>query len=259
MTTTETTPVRNGQIERTPWWGTRHDQRDAVVATLAAAAVTGAYVALAHWIADLPTTRLEIVGTITSMACVWITRRQNVLAMPLGLVSVVAMGAFFFDIDLVGQGWLHLAYYVPIQVVGWWYWIRGGVGRTDRPVAWMTWPVRVATIAAIAAATVILVRLFEHLHGPSDRLLWDSSIVAASVAAQALLTAKRAEAWWLWLIPVNVSAIALYVVSGAYMFAALYLLYLVLASLGLRDWTNAWRAQQRGMTPADARRATIGG
>ncbi|MGY6499911.1 MAG: nicotinamide riboside transporter PnuC [Acidimicrobiales bacterium] len=256
MTTTQITPVEEAEQERTPWWGTRRDQRDAVVATLAAAAVTGVYVALSHWIADLPTTRLEVVGTITSMACVWITRRQNVLAMPLGLASVVAMGAFFFEIDLVGQGWLHLGYYVPIQVVGWWYWIRGGVGGTDRPVAWMTWPVRVAVFAAIGVATLGLARLFEQLHGPTDRLLWDSSIVAASVAAQALLTAKRTEAWWLWLIPVNVSAVALYVVSGAYMFAALYVLYLVLATLGLRDWTNAWRAQQRGVTPAQARRAT---
>lgn len=247
--TVEQPPV----VERTPVWGTALDRRHALGAVVAAAAITALYSVLSRWVSGAGPTTLEVVGTVTSLSCVWITRRQNVLCMPLGLVSVVAMGAFFFEIELVGQGWLHLGYYVPIQLAGWWFWIRGGEGRTDRPVAWTGWPGRIAVAFAVVAGTFALAGLFERLHGPSDTLLWDSSIVAASVAAQALLTLKRVEAWWLWLVPVNVSAVALYVVSGAHLFAALYCLYLVIASLGLRDWARAHRFQRAGAAAAEAR------
>ena len=83
--------------------------------------------------------------------------------------------------------------------------------------------------------------------------MWDASIVAASVAAQLLLTTKRIESWWLWLIPIDLSAILLYLRSGAEMFAALYALYLVLASLGLHNWVRAWRGQRAGLTAFEAR------
>ena len=76
------------------------------------------------------------------------------------------------------------------------------------------------------------------------------------LAAQLLLTAKRIESWWLWLVPVDVSAIALYMRTDAEMFAALYCVYLVLASLGLRDWVRASRAQSAGSSPVEARHAT---
>ncbi len=239
----------------TPVWGVRADHVDAVRALVGSALVCAAYVLVASAVFDVATTWLEIVGTTTSLACVWLIRRQNVLSMPLGLVSVVAMGAFFFRIDLVGQGWLHLGYYVPIQILGWRVWIRGGAADGEKPVAWMSWPGRAAVVVALVAGTLALAAVFEALHGPSDTLLWDTSIVAASVAAQALLTVKRIESWWLWLIPVDVSAVLLYARTEAYAFAALYVLYLFIASMGLREWVQAWRRQQEGLTPRQARLA----
>jgi nicotinamide mononucleotide transporter len=246
--------VATGAEQRTPWFGTRADQAAAVAALGYAAAATGVYVALAWALApELMPKPLEVLGTVTSLACVWITRRQNVLCMLFGLVSVMAMGIFFFEIELVGQGWLHLGYYVPVQFVGWWLWVRGGEHGDEKPVSWLSPAGRLAVLIALVLGTFVLARAFEALHGPSDTLLWDASIVAASVAAQWLLTIKRAEAWLLWLLPVDVSAILLYLATGAYLFAALYTLYLVLASLGLRDWVVAWRAQEQGLPPGAAR------
>jgi nicotinamide mononucleotide transporter len=168
-------------------------------------------------------------------------------------VSVVAMGVFFFRIDLVGQGWLQLGYYIPVQVVGWRVWIRGGEAGGDLGVGWLRWRSRILGAAAVVAGTLVLAAAFHRLHGDTPYQLIDAQIVAASIAAQLLLTAKRIESWLLWLIPVDVVAIGLYLRSDAVMFAALYALYLVLASAGLRDWLRAWRAQQRGLSPFDAR------
>lgn len=107
---------------------------------------------------------VEFVGTATSLWCVWITRRQNVLSIPIGIVSVVA----------------------------------------------------------------------------------------ASVIAHLLLMAKKVESWWLWIGPVNVSAIGLHLVTGAYMFAALYVVFLVNAFVGHAQWQTARRlAGTRVLAPAD--------
>jgi nicotinamide riboside transporter PnuC len=70
---------------------------------------------------------------------------------------------------------------------------------------------------------------------------WDASIVAASVVAMILLSHKKVESWWLWIGPVNVSAIVLYSITGAAMFAALYVLFLVMAFFGLARWARAAR------------------
>ena len=239
---------------RTPLFGTTADRWGAVRVGAVASALTATYVvAVRLWSPDLAPSGQEIFGTTTSLGSVILTRTQNVWAIIYGLVSIVAMGVFFFDIDLVGQGWLHLGYYIPIQVVGWWAWLRAGAGRTELPVGWLSAGTRVLIAGAVVAGTAVLAAVFGQLHGDTPYLVWDASIVAASVAAQLLLTTKRIESWWLWLIPIDLSAILLYLRSGAEMFAALYALYLVLASLGLRDWVRAWRGQRAGLTAFEAR------
>ena len=51
--------------------------------------------------------------------------------------------------------------------------------------------------------------------------------------AMALMSRKKVESWWFWILPVNVSAIGLYAMAGAYMFTALYLLFLAMALIVL--------------------------
>ena len=55
----------------------------------------------------------------------------------------------------------------------------------------------------------------------------------------ALMSKKKVESWWLWIAPVNVSAIGLYLSTGATMFAALYGLFLAMACVGLVRWVRA--------------------
>lgn len=242
---------------RTGAFGAPQDRTGAARAQLGAVAAVATYVLVARrWFPDVAPTGLEVFGTTTSLSCVWLTRRQNVLSMPLGLLSVLAMGAFFFDIGLVGQGWLHLGFYVPVSFAGWWMWLRAGEKGGELGVRRMGWASRGAWLAALAVLWVALVALFGALHGETPRLWWDTSIVAASVGAQLLLTGKRLESYALWLVPVNVSAVALYVASGAYLFAALYLLYIATATSGLVEWYKAARRLEAGADAVAARMAT---
>jgi nicotinamide mononucleotide transporter len=182
---------------------------------------------------------------MTSLWSVWITQRRNVLALPVGIVSVILMGWFFRDIGLVGQEWLHWGYYLPVQFWAWAQWTRGGEEQTELLVTRLSNPARVLALTGGAIATMALGWLLNAGWDDALYTYWDASIVAASVVAMLLLSRKKVESWWLWILPVNVSAIGLYLATGAYMFAALYGLFLIMAFVGLARWI---RAAQVGTT-----------
>ncbi|MCC5951693.1 MAG: nicotinamide mononucleotide transporter [Acidimicrobiia bacterium] len=184
---------------------------------------------------------VEFTGTATSLWSVWITQRRNVLALPVGIVSVTLMGWFFLDIGLVGQMLLHWGYYLPIQFWAWTQWTRGGDGHTELTVTRLTNRTRLAVLVVGALLTATFGWVLDVGWGEMLYTYWDASIVAASVLAMILMSRKKVESWWLWILPVNVSAILLYVSTGAYMFAALYCLFLVMAFVGLARWTRAAR------------------
>ena len=96
-------------------------------------------------------------------------------------------------------------------------------------------------LAAGAVSTVALGWILDAGWDDALYIYWDASIVAASVLAMVLLSRKKVESLWLWIGPVNISAIGLYLSTSAYMFAALYLLFLVMDFVGLARWLRADR------------------
>lgn len=223
-----------------PWFGRPWEHRQAVVAAVGSLAACWLYwLGTRVWAPEVAPGTVEFAGTATSLWSVWITQRRNVLALPAGIVSVVLMGWFFRDIGLVGQTWLHWGYYLPVQFWAWSLWTRGGDDQTELTVTRLSAIARSGVLVAVATATVVLGWVLDA--GWEDALYtyWDASIVAASVVAMVLLSRKKVESWWLWILPINVSAIGLYLSTGAYMFAALYVLFLVMAFVGLAKWIRA--------------------
>ncbi|MCB0967502.1 MAG: nicotinamide mononucleotide transporter, partial [Ilumatobacter sp.] len=116
---------------------------------------------------------------------------------------------------------------------------RGGEDHTELEVSRLSWSERATAAALLVGATVALGWLLDAGWDDALYTYWDASIVAASVVAMFLLSRKKVESWWLWIGPVNVSAIGLYLATEAYMFAALYCLFLVMAVVGLARWQRA--------------------
>lgn len=223
-----------------PWWGRPWEHQHAALAALGSVlACTVYWAGTRRFAPDFVPGVVEFVGTATSLWSVWITQRRNVLALPIGIVSVVLMGWFFFDIGLIGQMLLHWAYYLPVQFWAWQQWTRGGTEGAELTVTKLSWKGRAVALAGMAAGSLLLGWLLDAGWDTAVYTYWDASIVAASVVAMVLLSRKKVESWWLWIGPVNVSAIALYAATGATMFAALYMLFLVMAVVGLARWTMA--------------------
>jgi len=240
--TTDVSAALGVRAQPAPWFGRTWEHRQAAIA------LTGSIVAgllyrqgTIVFSPDFVPGPVEFWGTVTSLWSVWITQRRNVLAMPAGIVSVALMGMFFLDIGLLGQAALHWGYYLPIQFWAWHQWTRGGEDASELTVTRLTGRQLAITVAAMAGFTLVFGWLLDAGWDSAVHTYWDASIVAASVVAMVLLSRKKPESWWLWIGPVNVSAIGLYLSTGARMFAALYVLFLVMAFFGLAKWHRAAR------------------
>lgn len=227
-----------------PWLGRPREHRHAAIAALGSLlACTFYWLGTKRFATEFVPGWVEFAGTATSLWSVWITQRRNVLALPVGIVSVVLMGWFFRDIGLIGQTWLHWGYYLPVQFWAWAQWTQGGQNQTELTVTRLSASARVGVLVAAAVFTVVFGWVLDAGWGDALYTYWDASIVAASVVAMILLSKKKVESWWLWILPVNVSAMGLYLVTEAYMFAALYGLFLVMAVVGLARWVRAEEAR----------------
>ena len=75
----------------------------------------------------------------------------------------------------------------------------------------------------------------------------DSSLTAASLAAQWMMTRKYLENWIVW-IAVDVAYVPMFIYKRLYPTAALYAVFLVLAAMGWVQWRRSMRAvvEERG-------------
>lgn len=178
----------------------------------------------------------EFVGTWTGLVCVWLSRTQNVLCWPWGIISAGAFGFFFSQIGLPGQQWLNWGYFFLIQIWAWRQWVVGGSKEKELLVTKLSSMGRVITFVAVITFTTILYFLIYSLVPGSLYPVLDALVVAATVTAQYLMGLKKIESWVLWLGPVNLLSITLFYIAGAYLIMALYVAFFIHALFALRTW-----------------------
>lgn len=193
----------------------------------------------------------EVLGDLTGLAAVWWAARERVWTWPVGNLNSALFLVLFVDAKLYANGALQVVF-IGLGFYGWWEWVRRH-GPDRRPlVVTRTRPGEWAGIAA--AVGVVLVSwtwwLAEHTDSPEP--LWDSSILALSLAATYGQARKRLESWWLW-IAVDVLSVPLYLRRGLVPTAAVYAVFGVLCVVGLREW----RGQLTSTTSPDDAQVAI--
>jgi nicotinamide mononucleotide transporter len=200
-------------------------------------AVTALYeYAATLFVSDYTINWYEFIGTFSGLVCVWLTRTQNVLCWPWGIVSSVAFGYFFRDIGLPGQQWLNWGYFLAVQLWAWPYWVFGGANLTELKVTRLTLRGRMLAVFAVVLGTYATYRLIGYISPGSLYPVLDALVVAASITAQYLLGRKVIESWWLWLGPVNLLSVVLFFAAHAYVAMALYVAFFIHAIFALREW-----------------------
>ena len=187
---------------------------------------------------------LEILGTLSGLVCVWLLIKESVLTFPIGLLYAVITSAVVIEARLYADLVLNL-YFVLMNGYGWYFWIRGSEERQiEGKLLVASIPRNELAFASVAMILgTLMVGYFFSAYTDADFAYWDSLTTVASFVAMWMTARKYLESWVLWFL-IDVLQIALYGVKGfsgspgLYFYSFLYTVYLYMAVLGWRSWSQ---------------------
>ena len=179
---------------------------------------------------------IEIIAAVCGAIAVWLTTRQHILNWPIGLVQVALYVFVFYEAKLYSDMVLHVIY-VVLQFYGWYNWLHGGKNNSVLRVSRLTPTQLWAAVTIVLAATSLWGYLIDRFTY-AEMVYPDAFIAMASLASQWLMTKKKLESWWGWII-VDVIAVGVYLAKDLTVTAILYGLFLVLAAIGERAWRRS--------------------
>ena len=190
---------------------------------------------------EYPLSYIELFGTIFYLWSVWLITKKDILTWPVGIISVLLYMALFYQIRLYADT-LEQIYYLIISIYGWWQWNQPQTQRVLRgryspahqliPTLIITILVAIALGKLMTQVHLLLPAIFPE---PASFPYLDALTTIMSFTAMALMTQKRIESWFYWII-VDIIGIGLYFQKDVRFIALLYLILLFMSINGLLSW-----------------------
>jgi nicotinamide mononucleotide transporter len=209
----------------------RHSRPTAEYAALAL--ITAAFTAanLAR-LGPFSFSNVEVAAFTTGAWSVWLLVRNSWWTWPVGIANGALFVWVFADARLYADATIN-CWYVVAGFWGWWYWHHAGGTRRERPITSIG--PRESTILVIALV-VTTWWMTGHLASIGDSApFWDALTSALSIVAFYMQGRRLVENWYLW-IAADLIYIPLYLAKGLPLTCVLYVLFLGMCLVGVRDW-----------------------
>ena len=181
---------------------------------------------------------IEITAVMFGLMNITLLIRRSIWNYPFGIVMVCLYMVIFYQTKLYSDVILQV-FFLFAQIYGWYYWSQRRdddglviVGRLGAGMA--------VVLALGGAALLAVIGTLMSKHTDAAAPYWDASILVFSVIAQILLARRLLENWLVWIF-VDILAIGLYWSKGLYPTAALYTVFLILATFGYIAWRRSWK------------------
>ena len=178
---------------------------------------------------------LELIGFVTTALGIWLTTQRKLICWPVTLIAIFIYMVVFYRAKLLSDALLQV-FFVVFTAYGWWHWWRGVREEGEVRVV----PLSLASLAIAILVGVpgsfLLGTVAKHLHAALPYL--DAVLMSYSLVATWWQARKHIANWWLWIV-VDVVYIGEYIYKDLWITAVLYVVLVVLAILGLRDWRRA--------------------
>lgn len=184
---------------------------------------------------------LELGGALSGVAGVWLAARQSVWTWPVSLVSVAMYVIVFYDARLYADMGLN-AFYVVTSFYGWYVWLYGGKGHTERKVGHVG-KLEMLVLLILGAAFTLGLGYFLENYTDADLSYTDSATTAVSLIGYWMMAKKQLENWIVWLV-VDVVYVGVYTYKELYITAVLYFIFLILCIVGYLDWKKSLAKQE---------------
>ena len=183
---------------------------------------------------------LETLAVVLGIGYLLLAMRESSLCWYCAFLSTALYVWIFGDVSLYMESALNV-YYMAMAIYGWLQWQRGGADKSGVNIIRWTARQHILGVAIILAASVTSGYLLSSNTAAKLPYL-DSFTTWGSVFTTIMVAQKVLENWLYWIV-INSVSIYLYIDRGLDQTAAMFFLYLVLASIGFLTWKKAYDTQ----------------
>ena len=183
---------------------------------------------------------LETLAVVLGIGYLLLAMRESSLCWYCAFFSTALYVWIFGDVSLYMESALNV-YYMAMAIYGWLQWQRGGADKSGVKIIRWTARQHLLGVAIILAASVTSGYLLSSNTAAKLPYL-DSFTTWGSVFTTIMVAQKVLENWLYWIV-INCVSIYLYIDRGLDQTAAMFFLYLVLATLGFLTWKKAYDTQ----------------
>lgn len=189
------------------------------------------------------TSLLEYIGVLAGIVCVWLGKAENILNYPLGILNTGIYVYLSLRGNLLGEASVNV-FYTVMNVYGWVLWARRGSDRQPSLVITRSsgrdWAVALGFFFVCWFVLYVALTYAKASFAPRAIPLADGFSAAAAYTGMWLLTRKKIENWIWWIIT-DIASIPLYFIKGYVFTSFQFLVFLVIAVLGLLEWIRKWK------------------
>ena len=201
----------------------------------------------------LMTDSFDIMGSaaaITGVICVVLVARGNILNYIFGLINVSLYAIISYKAELYGDAVLNALYYLPMQFIGWFMWMKNRESNESVTVVGKRFKNRERFILLLLSSALVLIAaaILDEFGDPQP--LKDSATTVLSVIAMYLMVKTYMEQWVLW-VTVNVISIVMWSFAFAngedhsVLMVIMWLFYLANSVNGWRNWVRLTKGTPR--------------
>lgn len=183
---------------------------------------------------------LETLAVVLGIGYLLLAMRESSLCWYCAFFSTALYVWIFGDVSLYMESALNV-YYMAMAIYGWLQWQRGGADKSGVKIIRWTARQHILGVAIILAASVTSGYLLSSNTAAKLPYL-DSVTTWGSVFTTIMVAQKVLENWLYWIV-INCVSIYLYIDRGLDQTAAMFFLYLVLATIGFLTWKKAYDTQ----------------
>lgn len=178
---------------------------------------------------------LAIIAGITS---VWFSRLENIWVYPIGLINTIIYTWISFEYHLLGEASVNF-YYTVMSLYGWYNWLRKSEhNKLLVKITFSTakeWRQELFFFVACYLILFISLTQLQSLFFEGAIPWADALASAAAFTGMWLMTKKKVESWYWWILT-NIASIPLYFVKGLTLTSIYYCILLIIAVAGLFSW-----------------------
>lgn len=180
----------------------------------------------------------EWLAVLSGIASVWFSKKESIWVYPIGLINTIIYTWISFLYHLPGEATVNF-YYTIMSLYGWYNWLR----KTNyhQPLIKITfsstkeWQQEILFFVACYLVLFFSLTQLQSLFFEGAIPWADALASAAAFTGMWLMTKKKVESWYWWILT-NIASVPLYFVKGLTLTSIYYFILLIIAVAGLFSW-----------------------